>query len=144
MDDTRATAEGPWYREGLCFACTGCGNCCTGTPGVVWVNDEEIRAIAELTGKGEGEIRVMHTRPFAGRTSLLEHANGDCTFFDPEHRRCTIYPARPRQCRSWPFWPSNLASPEDWTAVQGDCPGAGTGPLIPSEEIDVLAGLIDI
>jgi hypothetical protein len=20
----------PWYQDGLCFACTRCGNCCTG------------------------------------------------------------------------------------------------------------------
>ena len=36
----------PWFREGLKFACTGCGDCCTGEPGYVWVNKAEIEAMA--------------------------------------------------------------------------------------------------
>ena len=40
----------PWYADGLRFACTQCGNCCTGEPGFVWVNDAEIAAIAEVRG----------------------------------------------------------------------------------------------
>ena len=134
----------PWYQNGLCFECTQCGNCCTGAPGVVWVSEEEIRAIAEFSGRPEGEIRVMHTRPYAGRTSLNEHANGDCTFFDAEAKRCRIYPARPAQCRSWPFWQSNLESPDHWKEAQKSCPGAGHGPLVPLQEVERLVGLIEI
>ena len=131
-------ASEPWYQDGLCFECTQCGNCCTGAPGVVWVDDDDIRRIAEYTGKGEGEIRVMHTRSYAGRTSLQECANGDCTFFDPQARRCTIYPVRPQQCRNWPFWVSNVETPEAWREVQGDCPGAGRGERYSVEAIQKM------
>ena len=134
----------PWYQDGLCFECTQCGNCCTGAPGVVWVDDDDIRRIAEYRGNGEGEVRVMHTRPYVGRTSLQEFANGDCTFFDSQSRRCTIYPVRPQQCRNWPFWTSNLESPETWTQVQADCPGIGSGPTIDVEAIELMLSQVDL
>ena len=35
----------PWYDKGLRFSCSECGDCCTGAPGYVWVNKEEIAAI---------------------------------------------------------------------------------------------------
>jgi Fe-S-cluster containining protein len=137
-------ATQPWYQDGLRFECTQCGNCCTGAPGVVWVDDDDIRRIAEHTGRGEGEIRVMHTRPYAQRTSLQEFANGDCTFFDPRARRCTIYPVRPQQCRNWPFWDSNLETPEAWQEVQVECPGAGHGQIYSVEAIQEMVSQDEI
>ena len=134
----------PWYRDGLCFSCTQCGNCCTGDPGVVWVTEQDIANIAELTGKSRGEIRLLHTRIMGGRVSLREHANGDCTFFDPENRTCTIYEARPTQCRTWPFWNSNLQSPESWREVKRTCPGAGQGEFYSLEEVQRRAAEMDI
>lgn len=126
----------PWYSQGLRFACTQCGDCCTGGPGYVWVDDADIAAIAEYLGKPVGEIRLLHTRPARGGTSLTEHLNGDCTFLDPRTRRCRIYPVRPMQCRTWPFWHANLATPEDWQRTCDVCPGAGTGPLVELEQIE--------
>jgi len=137
-------ATQPWYQDGLRFECTQCGNCCTGAPGVVWVDDNDIRRIAEHTGRGEDEIRVMHTRPYAQRTSLQEFANGDCTFFDPRARRCTIYPVRPQQCRNWPFWDSNLETPEAWQEVQVECPGAGHGQIYSVEAIQEMVSQDEI
>ena len=134
----------PWYRDGLCFSCTQCGNCCTGAPGVVWVTDEEIARIAEVTGMSLGEVRLFHTRIVGGRVSLREHANGDCVFFDSAQRTCTIYTARPVQCRTWPFWNSNLESPKTWDDVKSGCPGAGHGTLYSLEDVERLAGEIDI
>ncbi len=131
--------DGPWYRDGLSFRCTGCGNCCTGGPGFVWVDDAEIAAIAEYLDKPVGEIRLMYCRPVRNRVSLNEYANGDCVFFDAENRNCTIYPVRPIQCRTWPFWRSNLATEADWKSVARDCPGAGVGDFFPLEEIEVRA-----
>lgn len=134
----------PWYKDGLCFECTQCGNCCTGGPGFVWVEEDEIQAIADHLDKSIGEIRLMYTRPAKGRTSLNEYANGDCFFFDPEQRRCTIYSARPRQCRTWPFWNSVLASEADWKDIQRNCPGAGHGKLVTLEEIELLSAQVDV
>src|SRR5580765_3662769 len=90
----------PWYKDGLCFTCTQCGNCCTGAPGYVWVNEEELQQIAGFLGKPIGEIRLMRTKRVGKQLSLTEHGNGDCTFFDGATRGCTIYPVRPRQCRT--------------------------------------------
>lgn len=129
-------SDEPWYKDGLRFRCTGCGNCCTGAPGAVWVTEEEIRRIAEETGKSVGEVRLFHTRLIAGRVSLTEYANGDCTFFDGATRRCTIYPVRPSQCRTWPFWRGNVETPAAWDEVKRGCPGAGRGDLVPLVEIE--------
>jgi Fe-S-cluster containining protein len=125
----------PWYFAGLPFECTQCGDCCTGAPGYVWVDNAEIGAIAEHLGKSVGEIRLLHTRPARGAVSLTEHLNGDCTFLDPQTRRCRVYPARPVQCRTWPFWSGNLATPEHWERTCQVCPGAGRGELVPLETI---------
>ena len=134
----------PWYKDGLHVTCTQCGNCCTGAPGVVWVTEPEIANIAAVTGKSISEVRLFHTRRVGARTSLTEHANGDCTFFDAESRRCTIYEARPAQCRTWPFWKSNLSSTSAWEAIQKDCPGAGRGAFVSLEQIEGQASQIDI
>jgi Fe-S-cluster containining protein len=134
----------PWYKDGLRFTCTQCGNCCTGAPGVVWVNTEEVHQIAEYIGKSVGATRIEHTRRVGGQVSLKEFANGDCTFFDGEKRCCTIYPVRPRQCRTWPFWNSNLESPEEWESLKEGCPGVGKGAFVPLEEIEIRASVIDI
>ena len=135
-------SEQPWYKDGLKFTCTQCGNCCTGFEGVVWVNEKEIAAIAEYIGKSVGETKFEHTRLVGRRVSLKEFANGDCTFFDGKTRGCTIYPVRPRQCRTWPFWDSNLESPEAWKDAQKLCPGAGKGTFFPLEEIEKAAAVI--
>lgn len=134
----------PWYHGGLRFQCTQCGNCCTGSPGYVWVDDADLRDMAEHLDKPIGELRLLHTRPAQGRVSLTEYANGDCTFFDPQTRRCRVYPVRPKQCRTWPFWQSNLADPEAWRRTQSTCPGAGQGDFVPVEAIERLAAETDL
>jgi uncharacterized protein len=134
----------PWYKDGLNFTCTQCGNCCTGAPGVVWVTDTEVAQIAELRGMTIEEMRQQHTREVEGRTSLTEHQNGDCTFFDPKTRRCSVYTARPAQCRTWPFWNSNIESREAWETMRQSCPGAGQGQFVPLEQIERQARVIDV
>ena len=124
----------PWYQDGLRFRCTRCGNCCTGAPGYVWVNDEEIDALAAHLGEPTEDVRAVHTRAVGNRRSLRERANGDCVFYDRE-AGCTVYPVRPPQCRTWPFWESNLVTPETWEHTCRVCPGSGQGELIPVEEI---------
>lgn len=123
-----------WYQDGLRFTCTRCGNCCTGDPGFVWVNDEELAAIAEFRGQTSEEVEKLYTKPLIGKRSLREKANGDCVFFD-KSAGCTIYAVRPRQCRTWPFWNSNVKTPEAWEGTKKVCPGSGQGDLISVEEI---------
>ena len=123
-----------WYRDGLRFQCTRCGNCCTGPPGVVWVTQDEIEAIAEYRGEPYAEVHAMYTRIVGRQRSLRERENGDCVFYD-RAQGCTIYPVRPRQCQTWPFWDSNLKSEHAWKQTCETCPGAGQGDLIPEQDI---------
>jgi Fe-S-cluster containining protein len=134
----------PWYHDGLKFKCTRCGNCCTGAPGFVWVNAEEVTKIARYLGESEEKVARKYVRRIGVRHSLKEHANGDCVFYSREGRGCSIYPARPRQCRTWPFWNSNLAGPEAWQETCRDCPGAGRGDFFSLEEIRAQAALINV
>ncbi len=126
--------EDPWYHAGLRFRCTQCGSCCTGAPGFVWINDEELDKLAGLLGMLRGEAEKLHTRLVGGRRSLRERANGDCIFYE-KAQGCTIYAVRPGQCRTWPFWESNVRTPEDWDETRLGCPGSGQGELISAEEI---------
>jgi uncharacterized protein len=124
----------PWYKDGLRFECTRCGNCCTGPPGFVWVNAEELAALARFRGETVEEVTALYTRAVERRHSLREKVNGDCVFFDRQEG-CTVYPVRPRQCRTWPFWESNVETPQAWERTCTVCPGSGKGELIPAEEI---------
>ena len=124
----------PWYKDGLRFECTRCGKCCTGEPGYVWVNDAELRALADFRGETVEELTGLYTRLTTRGRTLREKANGDCVFWDKQ-AGCTVYPVRPAQCRTWPFWESTTATPEAWERTRQDCPGAGRGELIPAEEI---------
>ena len=129
--------ENPWYKDGLRFQCTQCGDCCTGAPGFVWVNKEEIAALAEAIGEKDVEhFEDRYIRRSGIRKNLSEFPNGDCVFFDGESRRCTVYAARPRQCRTWPFWDSNLKSAKTWQETCEVCPGSGKGRLYQLEDIE--------
>ena len=137
-------SQEPWYRDGLKFSCTGCGNCCTGAAGAVWVDEDDLERIAQHLDKPIGEIRLMHTRVLRGKISLTEFPNGDCVFFDGQTRGCKIYPVRPLQCRTWPFWKSNIADEQAWQQTVNECPGAGCGELVQLEEIERRASVIDL
>ncbi|MBX9582953.1 MAG: YkgJ family cysteine cluster protein [Gemmataceae bacterium] len=124
----------PWYADGLGFACTRCGHCCTGEPGFVWVTDEEVAALAAFRKEPVEEFTAVYTRKARGRRTLKEKAGGDCVFFE-RGKGCTVYPVRPPQCRTWPFWESNVETPEAWEQTKAVCPGSGRGELIPADEI---------
>ena len=131
-------SDKPWYKEGLRFKCTACGNCCTGAPGYVWVNAQEISELTSLVGETDVEtFESKYVRKIGIRKSLREFPNGDCVFFDSDTRKCTVYSARPRQCRTWPFWDSNLRSEETWRQTCESCPGSGKGKLYSLEEIEI-------
>ncbi|MDO4551476.1 MAG: YkgJ family cysteine cluster protein [Planctomycetia bacterium] len=133
-----------WYRDGLKFECCGCGSCCTGSPGYVWVNEEEIDALAQHFQLSSAEFEEIYVRKVGRRKSLREFQNYDCVFFDRFFKNCKIYLLRPRQCRTWPFWNSNLETEDDWDTISRRCPGCNRGETIPLEEILKRKSLIEI
>jgi Fe-S-cluster containining protein len=134
----------PWYKDGLQFQCTGCGDCCSGAPGFVWVNKEEIANLAARTGMELEAFEVKYVRDIGMRKSLKEKKNYDCVFLDSKTRKCQVYEARPRQCRTWPFWDSTVRTPGDWEATCQVCPGSGTGRLYQLGEIESQKAVIRI
>ncbi|MDG2013796.1 MAG: YkgJ family cysteine cluster protein [Pirellulaceae bacterium] len=138
-------AEQPWYAEGLKFKCSGCGDCCTGAPGYVWVNKQEITALAAALGFTDVEqFEDKYVRKIGIRKSLVEFPNGDCVFFDNGTRKCAVYEYRPRQCKTWPFWDSNLKNPEAWEETCESCPGSGQGKLYSLEQIEAQRKVMKI
>lgn len=135
----------PWYKDGLRFECTGCGNCCTGAPGYVWVNQAEIEGMAGVLEMDVDEFEKMYVRQIGIRRSLHElPGTYDCVFFDSETRKCQVYEHRPRQCRTWPFWDSNLKSQEAWDEMCEGCPGSGKGKLYSLEHINEQADVFHV
>lgn len=133
--------DAPWYDPGLAFECTRCGNCCTGAPGYVWVDDEELKKLAAMRGESLREFTAVYTRTARGRRTIREKANGDCVFFE-RGTGCTVYANRPKQCRTWPFWDSVIESQETWEKTAEGCPGINRGELIPTLEIRRRADVI--
>jgi Fe-S-cluster containining protein len=111
-----------WFENGLRFDCTGCGHCCTGSNGYVWVEEAEIRELAAHVGLALDDFGRRFLRRVGTRYALLEsQRDGACVFL--EGTACRVYDARPRQCRSYPFWPANLATPADWQLTAARCEG---------------------
>lgn len=135
--------KAPWYQDGLSFACTQCGNCCTGTPGYVWFNDDEARAMADYLKIKPQTFRQRYAHTINGRWSLNEQQTPhgyDCVFLDRDDQDkalCRIYPVRPTQCRTWPFWPENLNRPADWQRAAKTCPGIDQGKLYTLQQITI-------
>lgn len=126
----------PWYHEGLQFECTQCGQCCSGEPGYVWVDQDEIDAMANEMGLSVKKFENQFIRKVGTQKSLKEYPDGDCILLEPERRTCLVYRARPTQCRTWPFWDSTVKSKETWKETCEECPGAGKGRLYSFEEIE--------
>ncbi len=137
MNDCDENADAlPWYKDGLRFKCTGCGKCCTGCPGYVWVTLDEIVSIAELLGISPDECKRRYLRQRDSRYALVEMRlrNYDCVFL--KDKRCMIYEARPRQCRTFPWWKENLHTPASWEIASRSCEGINDkAPLVPYSTI---------
>lgn len=126
----------PWYAQGLNFKCTGCGQCCTGSPGYIWVNEEEIQHIARYLNLRIDEFSRRYLRRVKGRLSLLELPKSyDCIFL--KDKKCQIYPVRPTQCRTYPWWPQHLTSEKEWREAASCCEGIQPeAPLVPLATIE--------
>lgn len=127
----------PWYKKGLKFGCTQCGQCCTGSPGYVWITKEEVEKAAEFLKITPELFMRRYTRRVGPRIALTELAkkNYDCVFL--KDNRCTIYSVRPEQCRKFPWWPGNLKSRRSWEETAKRCEGINheNAPTVTLEEI---------
>jgi len=133
-----------WYQDGLRFGCRQCGRCCIGEPGFVWVDEEEITAMAAQLGLNRTTFAANFVRHTGSKKSLIELPNGDCIFFDREIKGCKMYAHRPLQCRTWPFWNCNIDTPGSWKKTAKFCPGCNKGDLHPVEEIEEKRKQLDL
>lgn len=125
-----------WYKEGLRFKCTGCGQCCTGEPGYVWISPEEIETVSAHLGISKDQFLRTYTRSVFGKVSLREdRLTYDCIFL--KDKQCQIYSARPSQCRTFPWWKENLTSPQDWKEAGRRCEGIDH-PEAPMVSLDII------
>lgn len=129
--------EDPWYKDGLSFECTGCGKCCSGSPGYVWVNFDEIEQIANYLKLPVDQFKRRYLRQKNGRYALIELPSKDYSCVFLQDNRCTIYSVRPLQCQKFPWWISNLSSKEAWNEAAKRCEGIrSSAPIYSQEEID--------
>ncbi len=127
----------PWYQEGLSFKCTGCGQCCTGSPGYVWIDESEVAELAAFLNISLEEFVRTYTRRVHQRLALIEHPRTyDCVFL--KDRKCQVYGARPKQCRTFPWWPEHLKSRKHWEETARRCEGINhpEAPLVSLAEIE--------
>jgi len=124
-----------WYAEGLNFECTGCGQCCTGAPGYVWISKAEILLLAEHLNLSVEVFSQRYVRKIGDRFSLTEHPKTyDCVFL--KEKKCQVYALRPKQCRTFPWWPQNLKSQAEWQEAAKHCEGIRLDkPLVSAETI---------
>ena len=125
-----------WYKDGLSFKCTGCSHCCTGSPGVVWLEKKDLSNISSFLKISEQAFINSYTRQIGNRLSLKELLPYyDCIFL--KDKKCFIYPVRPLQCRTYPFWPHILKDPKKWNEEASRCPGINSNNILISfEEIE--------
>ncbi len=127
-----------FYKQGLKFGCTECGQCCSHPDGVVELTRQDMENMAEYLAMDVGDFREKFILK-AQKDDIFElnsYENGDCIFL--EEGRCQVYPVRPVQCRTYPFWPEIVKSAYRWNAAAQVCPGIGEGRVWSGEEIEAL------
>jgi Fe-S-cluster containining protein len=127
-----------FFDQGLRFACTQCGGCCTGDPGTVYVSAAEVARISGFLKMARSAFIHRYLYPFRDSYSIGEDDDGRCLFYADG---CRIYAVRPLQCRAFPFWFSNLRSESAWKRLEKQCPGMGKGPLHTKDAILALVRL---
>ncbi|MCH9614176.1 MAG: Phosphoglucosamine mutase [Chlamydiia bacterium] len=120
------------------FKCTGCGKCCNGKDGYVWLEEDDITRLTKALGLEEDEFLEKYTTVFQGKRVLLDQEDTfDCIFLD-ENKQCSVYKARPNQCATFPFWPHVIESRLHWLREGIICEGINhpEAPLIPLGTIE--------
>jgi Fe-S-cluster containining protein len=134
--DPAGSASQPWFEDGLRFKCTGCGKCCTGASGNVYLSQADIERLAAFLQLPAGRFVRDYTRLVKGRRALVNRSGStDCIFL--REKTCSVYEARPTQCRAYPWWLSNIHDPESWAEAAQVCEGIDhpEAPVIPASEI---------
>lgn len=132
MDET---LKNPWFKDGLRFSCTGCGRCCTGSPGYVYLSPRDLSHLAEHQGCSDEEFKKKFTRVVDDQICLIDTpGSADCYFL--KNNRCSVYEARPVQCRTFPWWTHHLQTPKRWKEAAKHCEGINSkASLVSVEEI---------
>ena len=119
MPSPPSPSEDPrWYRDGLRFDCTACGNCCRdhGEYTYVYISDADLVALAACLGLPEEQVEELYCQ-FEDGWRHLKREKAACTFLN-DKGLCSVYEGRPKQCRTWPFWQDTLASKADWSGLR--------------------------
>jgi len=109
------------FEEGICASCQG--QCCIGERGYIWINKEEIEALAKHLNLGNEEFISKYLFKVGYKYSIKEvellNNSYACCFFNLIEKKCSIYEYRPTQCRSFPFWDYFKKNKEE---VYKECP----------------------
>ena len=132
MDSLNFQNRTYFFDNGLCFECQQCGACCNGEPGIIHIERQEIRIIADYLNIEPHVFINKYLYFLRNGYRIKEDSKGRCELYC---NGCTIYPVRPRQCRTYPFWFHNLRSEKRWRTVSQECPGIGKGRRYNKEEI---------
>jgi Fe-S-cluster containining protein len=93
------------FKPSACEECAG--KCCTGESGYIWVNNSEIKKIAEFLKLDEEIFKKNCLNKIKYKFTIKEvliNGEFECLFFDNIDKKCQIYEVRPNQCRTFPFW----------------------------------------
>jgi len=130
------SAQEPWFSQGLRFKCTGCGKCCTGSPGYVFLSPSDLQRLADHFSLSLEEFAANYTYKVDDKLSLIDSpGSSNCVFL--KENKCSVYEARPIQCRTFPWWIHLLETRSDWEDAGKRCEGIEhpDAPLVASLEI---------
>ena len=96
-------------------------------PGYVWVNKEEIAALAARLNMSVVDFEADYVRQVGVRKSLIEYDNGDCVFFDGESRGCRCMKIDPASAAPGRFGNRTCARPRPGKRRAKSAPAAAKG-----------------
>ncbi len=130
-----------WFQEGLRFHCTGCGKCCTGSPGYIFLSPDDLEKLSSHCQLSIEQFVDQYTQRVDDQISLIDTPGTDACIF-LKNNQCSIYEARPIQCRTFPWWIQILDSKNAWERAAQSCEGINhpNAPLIPALHIEAECG----